>query len=134
MATKAIVLALVLASGGSAVHALPPLSEHERINGALLAGVIGDKIRRECASISPRIFRVMQEIHALKAYAREQGYSEAEIEAFIDSDADEARLKEMASRYLAARGAVEGREETYCAIGRREIARQSPTGRLLRAH
>ncbi len=130
---SAFALAIVLA-GASGARALPPLSENDHVVGSLLAAAIGDRVRRECPSISPRILRVLSAAQALKAYARRQGYSEAQIEAFIDSDADKKRIEAHAERWLREAGAVKGDPQSYCAVGLKEIERESLTGSLLRAH
>ncbi len=114
--------------------ALPPLPENEHVVGSLTAAAIGDRIRRECPSISPKMWKVLLEANALKSYALRQGYSEAEIEAFIGDEAEKKRIKAAAKRWLADQGAVKGDPDTYCAIGLREIERGTLTGSLLRAH
>ena len=125
-------LAAQLASAGAA-HALPPLSQDKHVNSTLLSAAIGDQIRKKCPTISPRMVRVFFEAQALKAYARDQGYSEARIEAFIDSKEDKRRIKAQAAAWLEREGAREGDPQSYCTIGTREIARGSLTGRLLKA-
>ena len=108
------------------------LADETRITGPLMSAAIGDRIRKRCPSISARMVRVWREARGLKAEARRLGYSEAEIEAFLDDDAARDRIERAAEEWLAAQGAVKGRPESYCRVGRREIERGSLTGRLLR--
>jgi hypothetical protein len=133
---RALALALVLAAGAGTVgvaQASTPLAEDEHVTRSLLAAAVGDKIRRECPTISARIFAALQEASELRRYALSKGHSEGEIEAFLDDRAQEERLRRLRDAYLAENGAREGDAESYCRLGRDEIARNSLTGRLLRA-
>ncbi len=130
---RGIAIAAVLVASAVGAASLPPLSQEAHVNGALMSAAIGDRIRKECPTISPRLWRVLREAQALKSYARGQGYSEAEIDAFIDSKSDKERIKAAAERWLRDAGAVKGDAQSYCAVGLREIERQSLTGYLLRA-
>ena len=51
--------------------------------------------------------------------------------AYIDDRAEKARLEAIARERAVAMGVVEGEPETYCAVGRSEIARGSQVGRYL---
>ena len=44
------------------------------------------------------------------------------------------RIKAAAKDYLKAAGAVEGDVESYCKVGRNEIAKGTLTGSLLRSY
>jgi hypothetical protein len=59
------------------------------------------------------------------------GYSQREIQAFIEDDAEKDRLEVIARERLRGMGAVEGQPQTYCAVGLAEIAKDSQIGRLL---
>lgn len=132
---KNLILSLCLATvmGASPVLALEPLNTNARINDALIAGRVGDLIRKTCPSITARMFTVLQELNALEDYAREAGYSEAEVKAYLKDTAEKARIKALANQYLADAGAVEGDEETFCVVGRNEIANGTLAGKLLRS-
>lgn len=123
----AVVLALAPAAGAQV-----PLRDNEHINTQLLAAAVGDKIRKTCPTISARMFTVLRKARALESYAREQGYSEDEVEAFLDSPKEKARIRGKAAEYMAARGVVEGDAESYCRLGRNEIAKGSLIGSLLK--
>ncbi len=115
------------------VHALEPLAEETFINDSLRAGRIGDVIRKTCPTIHARMFVVLGKIEGLKTYALNKGYERADVEAFIRSDTEKARIKAEAAEYLKAAGAVEGQPETFCAVGEAEIAKGSLIGELLRS-
>jgi Family of unknown function (DUF5333) len=79
------------------------------------------------------MFVVLMKIEDLKSYALDQGYSRDEVEAFIKNKDQKNRLKAEAAAYLAEAGAVEGDPESYCKVGRDEIAKGSLIGELLRS-
>jgi hypothetical protein len=123
-----VALALVLASPA---FALPPLSENAYVNDRLIQARVADRIRKECGSIAARFAYAYSQARALKQYALDQGYTDAEIEAFLDSADDKARVKAAAEAYLAANGVVAGDEASFCALGIKEIAAGSVAGSLI---
>ncbi len=122
-------LSPALAGGQS----LPPINEERYINQLLLSAAIGEAIRRNCGTISARLFLAFRKALALERYALDLGYSKGEIKAFISSKAEKQRMKDEVIVYLTANGVVEGQENTFCALGRAEIANKSLTGQLLRS-
>jgi Family of unknown function (DUF5333) len=113
--------------------ALEPLPEETHINDSLRAGRIGDVIRKTCPTMHARMFVVLNKIEDLKRYALDKGYARDEVEAFIKNPDQKNRLKAEAAAYLANAGAVEGNPESYCKVGRDEIAKGSLIGELLRS-
>ena len=79
------------------------------------------------------MFVVLGELNALEDYARDQGYTEAEVKAFLKDKTEKARIKAAAATYLKKAGAVDGDAETYCVVGRAEIAKGTLAGSLLRS-
>jgi Family of unknown function (DUF5333) len=122
-----------LLAAATPVLALEPLPEERFINDSLRAGRIGDVIRNTCPTMHARMFVVLAKIEGLKSYALEKGYTRDEVEAFIKNKDQKNRLKAEAAAYLAAAGAVEGDAESYCKVGRDEIAKGSLIGELLRS-
>ena len=68
---------------------------------------------------------------SLQAHARSPGFSQEEVTAYIENKAEKARLEAIALDRAIAMGVVVGEPETYCAVGRNEIARGSQIGRYL---
>ncbi|MFA9231453.1 MAG: DUF5333 domain-containing protein [Microgenomates group bacterium] len=128
---QVLVASFVLAA--PAAQAQVALNENTHITDSLVAVVVGDTIRNECSSISAKMFVVLSEYNALKSYAIEQGYTEAEVKVFLKNKTEKTRIKSLAAAYLKAAGAVEGDEESYCKAGRDEIAKGSFVGSLLRS-
>jgi hypothetical protein len=110
-----------------------PLAEETHINDSLRAARVGDVIRKTCPTISARMFVVWSKADDLKDYALAQGYTRKEVEAFIDNPDEKTRIKAEAAAYLAAAGAVAGDAESYCKVGRDEIAKKSLIGTLLKS-
>ena len=131
---KAMTTAVILALMAQAASAKPHLRDVPAIDDALLAVGLADEIRKECANISPRMFKALRFVNGLRDKAREMGYSDAEIDAYRKSEVEKQRLKAEGNAYLAANGVVPGNAETYCALGRAEIEKSSQIGALLRVN
>lgn len=122
--------ALVIAAPA---YALMPINEEPMINNTLLQGFIGDAIADNCPTIEPRKLRALGELNKLRDYALKQGYSAAEVRAFVTDKAEKARGKALAAEWLKERGAELGNPDAYCRIGEEEIAKESLIGNLLRS-
>lgn len=129
----ALGLTLFALAFSGAAQARTPLSEHRYINDQLFVAAVGDAIRKNCRSISARMGRVYTRGQALYDYAQNQGYSRREISDYLESKPDNDRMKARRDAYMAERGVRRGDAESYCALGRREIAANSPIGQLLRS-
>ena len=133
MKTRFIPFALMAMLAAAPAFALEPLNTEKHINDSLIAGRVGDVIRQTCPSISAKMFVVLQKLNELEDYARGKGYAEADVKAFLKNKDEKARIKGMAEDYLKAAGAVEGDVESYCKVGRDEIAKGTLAGSLLRS-
>ena len=69
----------------------------------------------------------------LRSRANELGYSDAEIRAYVESDAEKARMRAKGEKFLASKGVDKNNPETFCAFGRAEIEKSSAIGALLKA-
>jgi len=130
---RPLLAALALALFSVPAVAREPLNRNDYINDRLVQARVADLLRRGCPSIDARLIRAFAEARALKRYALEQGYSEAEIEAFLDNREERRRIYAEADRYMVGNGVVNGQPETFCRLGRDEIARQTIAGSLLNA-
>ncbi|WP_295047514.1 DUF5333 domain-containing protein [uncultured Paracoccus sp.] len=129
---RAAILALTCGAALAApAVALPPLSQERHINDSLVQARVADMLRRGCPSLDARIVRAFNEARKLKRYAQEQGYSEAQIDAFLDSRDERRRIYALADRYMVANGVVNGQPDTFCRLGEQEIARKTIAGSLL---
>ncbi len=131
---RAILGAMVSASiAASAVAAQnpPPINQEEHINDSLIAAAVGALILENCASIKPRYFVIAGKVKALESYALDQGYTEDQVDAFLDDKEEKKRVRREANAYLRALGVVKDDPDTYCAAGKTEIANQTLTGEMI---
>lgn len=122
--------ALLLATS---VAAKPPLRDVPEIDDALLDLGIADLIRKNCPDISARLFKAVRYLRNLEAQAKAMGYTEAEIDAYTDSDAEKDRMRARGAAFFEARGVDTSDPQSYCALGLEEIQKSSRIGSLLRA-
>jgi Family of unknown function (DUF5333) len=127
----ALFLALALPVGA---QALPPLADNAHVTDRLVAARVADRIRKTCPTISARLFRAYSQARALEQYARDRGYSEAEIKAFLKNPGEKKKIYARAEAYLAKNGATGGKTQAFCALGLKEIGRGTVAGSLLRAN
>lgn len=111
--------------------ALEPLSQEKYINDRLIAARIADRIRKTCPTINARIFYAYGEARKLQSYARKKGYSDEQIDAFLDSKTEKKRIYAVAEDYLARNGANKNDPESFCKIGRAEMQKKTVIGSLL---
>jgi len=129
----AAVMGVCLAAPASSAAARPHLREATQINDGLFAVAIAREIKDHCPSIRARYFRAFTFLSSLKREAREMGYSNAEIEAYVEDDAEKARMRARGEAYLAEKGVSYDDPQSFCALGREEIEKSSQIGVLLRA-
>ncbi len=128
---KSLILAvpLALTALSAPAAALPPLGEQEYVTGRLMAARVADRIRRTCPDLSARLIYAYGEARGLKRWAAAQGYSDDEIDAYLDDRTEKKRIYALAEEYLATNGAVD--EAGFCALGEAEIAKKSYIGSFL---
>lgn len=133
MRQLALILCLSLSLTAPSAEAKPPLRDVAEIDDALLDLGIADQIRKNCPDISARMIKAVFFVRKLQSRARELGYSDAEIEAYTDSDAEKNRMRKRGAAFFAAKGVDTSKPESYCALGRSEIEKSSRIGSLLKA-
>ncbi|MDB4558758.1 DUF5333 domain-containing protein [Amylibacter sp.] len=126
-----IVITIMSLTIATSALANPPLRDVKPINDGLLYVGLADEIRKNCKSISGRLFRGVGRLRAIHKSAVDMGYSKSEIETFVESRAEKNRLKALGQSYLKANGASLNKPDTMCALGRKEIAMKSAIGTLL---
>ncbi|MEL6520533.1 MAG: DUF5333 domain-containing protein [Pseudomonadota bacterium] len=128
----AVLVTAVLFALTFSAAAKPALRDNRAITDGLVAVGVAIEIGEMCNSIAPRTFRGMSYLNSLKDKARDMGYSSEEIDAFVDSKSERARLEARAKDYLASKGAKGPAGDSYCRVGAAEIAAGTAAGRLLR--
>ncbi len=128
--TLALILGFTIFAGTTTAN--QPLGQVSRITEGLINTAIAYEVSRVCPSIEPRMVEGLIYLNSLKAHAQSLGYSPEEIDAFTRDRSEKARLEAIARARLADMGAVVGQADTYCDVGRQEMANHSQIGRLLR--
>lgn len=126
----ALILGFAVLAGATAAN--PEIGQIEMISEGLINTAIAYEIDRVCDSIEPRTIEGINFLWSLKEHASELGYTDAEIRSFVDNEEEKARLEAIARQRLRDMGAVEGQPETYCEVGRAEMAGRTEIGRFLR--
>ena len=126
-------LIAVLTCAAVPASAKPHLRDVPEIENGLFAVAIADEIRDNCGSISARMVRALGTLQGLKSRANSIGYSDSEIRAYIESDTEKARMRKKGEAFLRQNGVSYSNPETFCAFGRKEIAKGSAIGTLLKA-
>ena len=116
----------------SPVYAKPPLSTVEHIDDGLLSVAVANVIRKRCSNIEGRLLKAVFFLQELKSDAYDLGYSDAEIDAFIDSDVEKERMKMRGQELFISRGVDPEKLNNLCEFGLEEIEKESHIGALLK--
>ena len=138
---SALLLALLASAGPVSVaqaengttRSLPPLREVPQIDDNILWVAMAIEISDHCDSIAPRTLRGLAFLWKLKGEASDMGYTDAQIEAYVESKDEKARMRRRGDAYMRARGLNPESEADLCTLGHDEIERGSQIGVLLRA-
>lgn len=126
-----LLVALTLATGAPAL-ALPPLNQVKEIDRPMLSVAMAIEISDKCPTIAARTLKGLNYLWSLKKKASDMGYSDDEIKAYIDSDAEKTRIRKLAEDYAAGLGFDATTTEGLCALGQHEMAQATLTGSFLR--
>ncbi|MEL6585080.1 MAG: DUF5333 domain-containing protein [Pseudomonadota bacterium] len=128
----AIVMTVVTLAMPAQADRFDALRADTEIENGVLVAAIGDIIRDTCPEIGQRRGRTLLALNGLLSRARSLGYSTSEIQAYVDGDAEKARVKAKARQWLGQQGARESDPASICALARSEIAKGSTIGRLMK--
>lgn len=134
MKKLALIVVVVMATVMSAGHlsAQTALKDVAKVRDGIIFVGMAYELSEECDSLDARLFRGLGYLQSLKSHASSLGYSDAEIDAYINDDAEKDRLEAIARAQLAQLGVVRGDEESHCVVGRAQIALNTRVGWLLR--
>jgi len=127
-----IPLALGLALAATTTFANPPLRDVTRISEGLIVAGMAIELGDKCDGVSTRIIRGLNFLQGLKNHASDLGYSDAEIDAYVNDRAEKARLEVIARGRLADLGVIADDPASYCTVARAQIAAGTQVGQLLR--
>lgn len=133
MTSKVITTVFAASLAFTAPASAAGLQDEKAINDQLFIFAMANEIRKACDDISPRMFRALNFRNNLYSKARAKGYSDSQIDAYIDDKGEQAKMKTRGNRYLAQFGASLSNKPALCKVGRSEISKRSQIGSLLRA-
>jgi hypothetical protein len=119
-------------SVGSAAASKPPLREVSVIDDGLFYVAVANEIRKGCDTISARPIKALSVLQSLRSQAFDLGYSQAEIDAYTESEAEKDRMRARGARLYASRGVDPTKPADLCRLGREEIAMHTQIGVLLK--
>ncbi len=124
---------IALSLGGMANAARADLAAEQDINAGLLAIAAANKIRRECGDLSGKYWAARSYVTQLKEMATSRGYTEAQIDAYVNDDTEKAKMRERRNAYFKSKGASNLDAASLCRLGREEIKNRSRIGSFLKA-
>lgn len=130
LAVVALIMGFIAVAGATAARA--ELRDERQITEGLIATAIAYEIGDKCDSLDARLVAGVNFLWSLRSLASDLGYSDAEIDAYVDNRAEQRRLEAIARERLRDMGAIPGDWESYCEVGRAEMSRDSRIGKLLR--
>ncbi|NOX41511.1 MAG: DUF5333 domain-containing protein [Alphaproteobacteria bacterium] len=111
----------------------PGIKDNAEIFSRLLTVAIGSEIRDNCDTISARKFTVMFYVLGVMNYARKQGFSMDDMDAYRNTKSEQKRLSAATYAYLDKNGVNRDDPASYCPLGRTEIKNKSQIGKLLKS-
>ena len=134
MTTRTTIAALAACFGLALqpAFALGPLKDVDYVREGIIDVGIAYELSERCESLNARLFAGLGFLNSLKNHARGLGYSNAEIDAYVNDEAEKDRLEAIARERLVAMGAIPGDAASHCAVGRAQIAANTRVGSLLR--
>lgn len=123
--------ALVCGLAGN-LSAQTALRDQPEVRDGIIFVGMAYEISEQCDDIRARTFRGLGFLQSLKRRARELGYSDAEIDAYVSDRDEKRRLEAIAREQLSLLGVVADDPATYCSVGRAQMAANTRVGWLLR--
>ena len=103
-----------------------------RVTEGIIAAGMAAELDDNCGDVSVRMLRGLSFLQGLKSALRDEGYSNAEIDAWIDDDGEKDRLEAIARQRLSDLGVRTNDLASYCTVARGQIDQDTQIGRLLR--
>ncbi|SLN58401.1 DUF5333 domain-containing protein [Pseudooctadecabacter jejudonensis] len=127
---RGVALGLVVLASPVQAQSFP--GDVERVTEGLIAAGMAIELGDKCDDVSVRYLRGINFLQSLKRALQDEGFSNAEIDAYIDNDEEKDRLEAIARGRLADLGVIEGNEASHCTVANAQIAQDTQVGRLLR--
>lgn len=127
---KTLSLAMALAASTATAQSSP--ADVPRVTEGLITAYIASELGDNCGDVNVRLLRGINYLQGLKNHLSDLGFSDADIDAYVDDRAEKNRLRAIAESRMASLGVKAGDEASYCAAARGQIAQETQIGLLLR--
>lgn len=104
----------------------------ERVTEGIITAGMAVELAENCDDVGIRMLRGLNFLQGLKNHLTDLGYSNSEIDAYIDDDVEKDRLESIARQRLSALGVVAGNAASHCTVAQGQIAAGTQLGRLMR--
>ena len=126
----AIALSAVMFAGS--LSAQTALKDVAKVRDGIIFVGMAYELSEKGDTINARLFRGFSYLQSLQNHARDLGYSDTEIDAYINDNTEKDRLETIARTQLSLLGVTEGDPDSYCTVGRAQIDANTRVGWLLR--
>ena len=131
MYLKSTLIAAVLGTALSTPAIASP-ADVPRVTEGLISAAMVIRLGKRCDSVSVRRLRGLNFLHGLRQHLRDMGYTNQEIDAYIDDEDEEERLEDIAFQRLRDLGAIDDDGPSHCAVARSQMAQGTLVGSFLR--
>jgi len=130
MKTIATLLFAAALSAGSAQAQSP--SDVTEVTEGLIAVGMAIELSDKCDDVSARRLRGVNFLFSLRDVLKDEGFTNAQIDAYVDDRAEKDRLEAIARARLAELGVSTSDSSSYCTVARAQMAQGTQVGQLLR--
>jgi hypothetical protein len=123
---------LALSIGAAPLAAKPALRDVKEIDDPLMMILIANEIQETCDDISGHMIKGYAQLEGLKSKAAKMGYTRDEIDEYVTSKAEKARMRDKANAWLSTQGVNPSNKKSLCAFGEAQREAGGPIGSLLR--
>lgn len=121
----------IVLSGAVPAKAVTPLYDDPVLREGFYKIGLAEELRRNCPRIAPKLVRAYAFLKELEKYAMDAGYSRDDFKQAEGSLAQKPDMRAQIEASLSQRGVRPGDSDSYCAVGRQEIARGTQIGEML---
>jgi hypothetical protein len=129
---KSVMLAAMIMVPLAGAANAKSLRDEPTIDGPMLSVAIAIEVSDKCPSIDARKIKGLNYLWGLKSAAKKLGYSDAQIKAYVESDAEKARMRKLGESYVRSKGLNPASVADLCTLGSNEIVANTLTGSFLR--
>ena len=127
---KILALSATLMAGTAQAQSSP--GDIPEVTEGLIAVGMAVELSDRCDGVSARRLRGLNFLFGLKDRLEAAGFSDAQIDAYIDDRAEKARLEGIARDRLVDLGVNTSDPRSYCTVARAQISQGTQVGQLLR--